>query len=1143
MSSINLKKEQYQAIYETDGKTVLVSASAGSGKTFVMIERIIHLVREGKLKVDQLLAVTFTDKAAFEMREKLTKALIDAINNGDKKLKEELLNLPMADICTIDAFCSRLVKRYFYELGIERDFEILSDVDKFRLIADATDKVFDDLYKAKDEDFLRLVSRQKKNRSDRPLRELVYRIYSFAGSEPDLEEWLNLTDNVFTKTGLLQLEKDFVAVVEDKINKILRGYTRFEEKARLIDEKCHEYVKKQKEGLSTYLGANSVYEFVGAKVSAFGTLSLPKNSSDEAKALKDEIAKYRTKVNNDLNKLFEKLEDEETTQRKLLATRGDYFTLKRLVLLFAKEYERLKAEENKYEFNDVERFTLKLLQIQEVRDAVAGKYKNIFIDEYQDVNGIQEQIFNLIERDNEFMVGDVKQSIYGFRGCNSKLFSEKYKKLSLTGNTLNLNHNFRSANAVINAVNDIFDNVITEEGFGVDYKQSRLVAGGSYDEGGEGRVKLHIVYPPKKEKEEVNSEVYDIVLDSEKDAVSDDDYTALMVREIIQDELGKEYFDIKTKTMKKVRLSDIAVLCRKKTEPTVSLIKHLSKYGIRVASEVETSALDAKEVKLLVEYLRLLSCFEQDIPLANCMLSEIGGFTVNELAELVSIARKRPVVDKREKSNDLGTTLFLTGYKMALDLMDELGDKVRAFDEYIKECRFLADYYGAHYALEKVLREKNLFAYALVKPLGEERERKIERFLSESISNDKNLSVDEFLYKIDNSVDSFSMTATSSGDAVTIITSHKSKGLEYPVVIAVGLEKNFNMQDTKERVILDRDLGVSLMTYDDENREVSTNLLREYFKWRATTKQCRDEARLFYVTTTRAKYSLHLVSIEKKKATVSAVEQDATRFFDFIPDCIDREERDGLELITNDKKELVSSVVVGDKNIDLIERIKKNLSFKYPYEEDTALTLKTSVTSALATDDNDVEIEKEDYSLYDTIEKTKDGGFRLFEPITTDEGITAHKILEHYDFSDGDFDGQIDKMLSGGVLLEDELKAINLNGIKRALSLDVFEQISNAKLYREQYFVCKVPASKVFSDYVGEEKVLLQGVIDMLAVVDGEAVIIDYKYSAKSREKLLATYKRQLELYKLAVETSLKIKVKRTALVSLLSGETVEVDL
>jgi ATP-dependent helicase/nuclease subunit A len=204
------------------------------------------------------------------------------------------------------------------------------------------------------------------------------------------------------------------------------------------------------------------------------------------------------------------------------------------------------------------------------------------------------------------------------------------------------------------------------------------------------------------------------------------------------------------------------------------------------------------------------------------------------------------------------------------------------------------------------------------------------------------------------------------------------------------------------------------------------------------------------------------------------------------------------------------------------------------------LSLKTSVTSAISSDAT--EVVEEDYSPYDAVEKTKDGAFRLYEPISTDEGITAHKILEHYDFKDGDFDGQINKMLNDGVLLQDELKAINLDGIKKALSLEVFKELANSKLYREQYFVCKVPASKVLQDYVGQEKIVLQGVIDMLAIKDDEAVIIDYKYSAKSRDKLLATYKKQLQLYKLAVETSLKIKVKRTALVSLLSGETVEVD-
>ncbi len=1122
-----LKSEQRHAIYDMDGSNVLVSASAGSGKTFVMIERIIRLIREGKMGVNELLAVTFTDKAAFEMREKLAEALIESINSGEKKFKAELLDLPMADICTIDAFCSRLAKRYFYELGIGRDFEILSDIDKKKLTEDALSEVFDKFYSSGDERFLKTVSRFSKKRSDRDLRDKILSIYLYGSSEASLSKWLDLTDNVYTKTGLSFIEDGYKTAIEERLFKAIRGFKIFRDKwVELGVEKYQDYTDAVVEYLSSFIGANSLYEYANVKIKLPFSLPTVKNLDDEAKAVKDEFTKYRDSVIKKLNDAFLVVESEDKTREKVLATQEDFCVIKDLTLAFEEVYDRLKREENKFEFHDVERFALQLLNNDKVCDEIKSKYKYVFIDEYQDVNGTQDEIFTKIANNNEFMVGDVKQSIYGFRGCNSKLFEEKYDKMSKTGTSIWLNHNFRSSNAVINAVNKIFDNVMTKDDYGVDYKTSaRLLPGGSYDGGGDGRASLHVLYSPKQEKQFDDAKTYDIVKEAQKTETEDGDYVALKVKEIILQELNDTYYDMKSKTMKKVELKDIAILCRQRSAGLSLLIKELAKDGIRVVSELEKNVLENKEIKLLVNYLEVLSCKQQEIPLAICMLSPIGNFTASEIAEIAGIAN---VSDRNAKR-------LLIGYDKLLNGEGELSSKVKSFDKYLQEQRVIADFKGAKTALENVIRDKNLMAYTLIKPLPDERERCLEVFLSESVSNGIPLSVDDFLYKVKNSPNSFCLSETAGGDALTIITSHKSKGLEYPVVIIIGLEKKFNVTELREKVLFDRDVGISLMTYDDKNRTVSTNILREYFRYRITTKQQRDEARLFYVATTRAKYSLHMISLEQQLKKVVLPIIDAERPIDFIPADFERTITDARTLAKNFAEKQTKEVVVGERDEISIAKVKSNLNFVYPHEEETTLILKTSVTANLSKED------KKDDRIKDFL--TEDEKYVIKNAPSAEEGTLVHKIMENYDFKKAtDFESEIDRLTLNGVVSKEELSSLDLSGVKKIACSPLFNDLTKFKLYKEQYFVCKVPAKEVIEDTLSNEKVLLQGVIDLLAIDGDSAYIIDYKYSSKGKEALIKTYAKQLRLYKYAVEISLNIKVEKMFLVNLLSGEIIETD-
>ena len=325
------------------------------------------------------------------------------------------------------------------------------------------------------------------------------------------------------------------------------------------------------------------------------------------------------------------------------------------------------------------------------------------------------------------------------------------------------------------------------------------------------------------------------------------------------------------------------------------------------------------------------------------------------------------------------------------------------------------------------------------------------------------------------------------------------------------------------------------MTYDDESRTVSTNILREYFRDRLTIKQQRDEARLFYVATTRAKYSLHMVAVESKLKCVKLPEVDAKRCIDFIPADFDREVTETKSFVKELSKKKVKEVVVGKKDKEDIEKVKSNLDFIYPNQADTTLLLKTSVTANLNKEDKSADHVKEDLD-------SSENYIVKFSP-TAEEGTLVHKVMENYNFIGAvDFDSEIARLLNDGIVTKEELSLVDLSGVKKVISSPLFEMIAKCKLYKEQYFVCKAPAKDVIEGSLSNEKVLLQGVIDLLVIDGDDAYIVDYKYSSKGRDALIKTYAKQLKLYKYAVETSLNIKVKKTYLVSLLSGEIVETD-
>lgn len=1114
--------EQLQVINH-DGGNILVSASAGSGKTHTMIERIKRLIIEENVSIKEILAVTFTEASAADMKEKIRAELTGKVDNIDaKRLKELIDELPTADVCTMHSFCGKLIRTYFFACGVAPDFKIIDQSESTVLRVNAVEKTFKEFYDAKEAWFSSLIDRHATGRMDTGLKELVLSIYAFCDSEANPDRLKNVCLGFYDEKGAQELLKIFkeqlnfeLGLICDQLIPVINAFK------EAGTEKAFNFAYTLYNDINALIKSEDVYAIKGC-VDYKLKLDVERKLSPALVEMKEKASEIRAEFVKIIKRYNACLsEDYKSDFEKFIKCKEHTENLMRLVNRFSEIYEKEKRDENVLDFNDLEHFALKILLDEEIRKTVSDKYKYIFVDEYQDTNGVQEEIILKLSSNNLFMVGDVKQSIYGFRGCRSEFFTEKDKKMSENGEkVVRLNSNFRSARAVINFVNLVFNFCMTEKVYGENYKgRSELEFGGIYPDGYDGRAELHFLENPPKEKTgKEQARIYDLLKENqEKDRKGG--LVPSMIASIIEEELKKKVFDTKKGCYRPVEFGDIAILTRNRNGAYVKdLVSGLIKSGVPVSSSVSESILDYPEIKMLVNVLKLIDCFYQDLPLASTLKSPVGGFTDEEIFDLVRF------YDDNEKEIK-GT--FIDAYAYFLENgSGELKEKLIAFDEYIKKVRLLSDFIGANGVIKKVVEDKNIEGFFYAKAGGEKQVERLKMFVFATLNGDKTLTVREFLSKVENCPDAFALAPFSEENTVKVTTIHSSKGLEYPVVIVCGLEKNFNEEEEREDVLLSRDYGVAVKYYDDELRTKNQTLLRGVIRSKMRRDRIKEEMRLFYVALTRATYSLHLVftaNDDRRKSEFIG----ATRFLDFIPSSIGATVHTESEIWLDRKEAGTRKVLIVSPDDQQVEKMKSAFSFRYPFESDTRLPLKGSVTKIM-------EQSKEEFVPV----------FVLFEEESpdTESGTIAHKLLEHYDFSRlNDFDGQIEQVISKDILSRSEINRINLSRIKLVLSSGAFNELSNKKLYREQPFLVDVCASEIFSTD-SKEKVTIQGVIDLL-VIDGDyAEIIDYKYSALTTKSLKEKYKKQLDLYAYAVEKVLGKKVKKKTLINIFTGETVNIE-
>lgn len=1144
--------EKQLAAINFDQGNLLVSASAGSGKTCVMVNRILRLILEGKANVDEILCVTFTVLAATEMKQKIANAITEEMKKvGPEerlRLAKQLDLLPMANISTVHSFCNNLIKEFFYEAGVDPSFSVVSDAERERLVKRAIDGYFDDLYESEDEILGILLPVFFRKRSDGFLKDKIREVYRVIMTEVDPFSVLDNGEKYYTEQGLELIYAELCADLKSEIkafadyiessSAIFVGYADFEN-----------YIAQMLNGLNAAADGKSCAEIIESLAEL--KLRRPsKKKTEDANVLKAEAALERVakKYQDFRTKKIKEYDLNDLETERVYAADGlkVYRAFITAVKGFAKAFEQVKRDENCVDFSDFEHLAVKILKNDAVRNEVRSRFKYVFTDEYQDTSGVQEFILSAVSDNNLFMVGDVKQNIYDFRGCNPQIFADKREKFETTGEgtVIDLDKNFRSTNAVISSVNCVFSGSMTIKCGNVDYAANPMIFGADYPPDN-GIAEIHLV---KKNASEncLPDGVYGVVKHLEKMNDGECFAEGAYIAKLIDGLRGKEIYIGKNGEKRKIELKDFAILLRNANAVGDAYAKELIAYGIPVSANSKNSIGEYAEIAFLIDLLKLIGCFNLDIPLASVLKSPIGG--LND-AELFSVRKFTP------KGS------FVDAYRTYIrEKTDELSDKLKRFDEYMNKVRLMAEFMPCDELLSKIIRDKQLDVNWLASRMGEFKMNRVNAFIRAAGS--KKQTVDEFLAGVDETVKQLTI-AYDDENAVKIMSVHASKGLEYPVVILAGGLKVYNDRDKSGNFICDRKYGVAIAHYDLDKMTVDKTAFLMFLKKKLLKRSREEEMRILYVALTRARNNLYVVGEypdvcpELKYGHFEGDIYSVRRPLDFFSDG-DLPLFDEGEMVEREQEtKSVRQVLISEYDEKLSEFIAANLDFEYS-TSDVGLAVKRSVTSAVHfKEDDSPDYEKnaivpdepclgsEELLSFDAapidFDDVKAKG--ISREKREDIGTAYHAFLEKCNF-ENDAESEINRLIDGHMLKEEYIPLLRKYKLKQILNMDIFKSIKGMALYREQPFTAYMPQSLFEDEYEGNGEVLVQGIIDLLCIDGDNATIIDYKFtSEKDEEVLISRYKKQLELYAYAVENVLHKKVVGSYIVNILANKVIAVPL
>ena len=1205
MMANNWTDEQLAAI-TARGSNLLVSAAAGSGKTAVLVERIIRMITLDKIDIDTLLVVTFTNAAAAEMRERIGEAIVKALdeNPSDRNLERQLSLLNRSSITTIHSFCLEIIRNNFHQIGLDPGFRIADETEGAILREEALEEALEESYVKGDGDFYSLVDAYGGKKDDKDLAAIVLNLYHFIMSSPWPDKWLSEKVELFNIEGKSLMDLPVLKNLKEDILFSLKAFEGPLEEA-LETARSHEPISGYQEALlqdiDTYLAFMGIlsqgrsFDEIKSFIDDLAWAKLKNAKKGHDPALAEEVKNVRKEFKAFFKDLKDSyfMESEEDNTRLMEKIYPKLKALENLTRLFMEKYRTRKREKSLLDFSDLEHLALEILTMESDGEIVPSetareykkKYFEVLVDEYQDSNDVQEVIISMVSRKNDadpnvFMVGDVKQSIYRFRQAKPELFMDKYRTYDLNGNHLGkkilLYKNFRSRRNILSGVNFLFKGIMSERVGELEYTDDEsLIYGASYYE-------MDSSMEEMDEKAVKDEELIEVMLveengaeenpeESEEEADSGDseesvdlsEYKAIeveakMVGERINELIRSQFpvYDKSSKSMRPVTYRDIVILMRATARTATIFLEELHEANIPSYSDSSTGYFDTIEIRTVMSLLKIIDNPLQDVPLLASLRSPVFSFSEEDLVEV------RKINEKEFLFNNL---------KNAEELPQGLQSKVTSFLSRLDDYRRISKYMKLDEFIWYLYTDTSYLDYVGAMPDGIERQANL-KILFQRAKQFEDTSL-KGLFNFIRFIDKLKKTTGDIGAAkilgenenlVRIMSIHKSKGLEFPVVFLVNASKRFNRMDLNKPIILHENLGFGPNFVDMERGITNTTLIKEVIKKKINLESVSEEMRVLYVALTRAKEKLIITGqvkdMEKslKKWTdLSAGDQlkilenkvlKANGYLDWIMSVLLKHrsfadsrtdgrvyqlgENVGVSLKIRSKSGILGDLDQDEKRsgglftLDTIKdessafEVNQRLSFRYAFQEEAQRSSKISVTELkrLAnhreTDDISDTLLKENGSLRP--------GFLMKRAGLTaaEKGTAFHKVMQYLDFRKVALDEiieDIQSMVDRELIRKEEVESVNPMSIKSLLESPLGLRMRTAdamgKLNREVKFLMNMD----------ESEVMVIGVIDCYFEEEDSLVLLDYKTDYVVGEDytdvLVERYREQLRYYRDALES------------------------
>ncbi len=1159
MAEVNLTDEQRAAV-ETDG-SLIVSAAAGSGKTFVLVRRIINKIlrKENPVSVDRLLIVTFTRAAANEMRQRLSVALEKEIEKepDNKFLLRQQAMLPLAEICTMDQFFNSLVKENFHRLKITPDFRIIDSGEADILSTQALEEVLEEAYDGEQKNFERLLNVLGCDKDDKALSECIKTLNKYANSYPCPEKWLaeisdsytgkkRPQDTVFGEI-LLDMASEYCGYAIKQLEyaaDLVKDNPDLEKLSALVSEELAQAqsVKQAADGKSW----NDLYNLVHTL--KFERLPrLPKDTDglferEYAKGLRDSAKEIIT----GLSECICADENDFASDCEILSDVVP--ELIKIVNAYRERYALKKAEINSLEFDDITHLALNLLvengKYTDIANELREKYDEILIDEYQDTNSTQDAIFSALSKDekNLFVVGDVKQSIYGFRLAMPEIFLERIKNQKESSDPkkvfVGLDKNFRSRKEVLDGANYVFKRIMNSRTGNVVYDdEEALKAGADYPETDTPKIEMYVL-----DKGQIG-----------KQNTSEVSFVADRVEELL---VSGEVYDRKAEKMRRAEEKDICILLRKnKLGP--SIVRELKKRGISSYFDNSEGFFKNTEVMVVLSLLSVIDNPLQDVPLLSVLMSPIFGFTADDVSQLRIAARK-----------------------------GSLYHAVRAFDS--EKCRNFVAEYDEYKKLSSVLGVSELLRtvydrtgyLSVVSAMSNGEMRKLNLMLlteyAQSYEEYGRNGLPGFMRYIETMKKNGSdfkpaVSVSENANVVRIMSVHKSKGLEFPIVIlADTASANSNNSGS---LVVNQKTGIGLKICDKSAYRKYSTVQYEATKYIQSLDECSESLRALYVAMTRAKERLIITGTVGNLAKTakdlsvycfeekidSVATEKNTGFLKYLLMCFFRHTGAGKLRYYADYKggfdtdsgfalkfDVVTEYAEKDKNTDnnvcvrsaranpdTVAEIKERTSYEYEF-----MPLADFTTKMSASELNRAQNQAEFY-ITEKPSFAKDGKLTAAE-----RGTAMHRYMEVCDFkaASENAEAERERLVAEKLLTPEQAQSLDMKLLKGFFESSLYRRIEKSdRVLREQKFTVFLPlcfVSDTENAAYKNERVLVQGVIDCAFFEDGKLVVLDYKTDrVQNTDELAERYRKQLEVYKFAAEQTFSVEVRELAIYSFYLGE------